>query len=149
MAESEKTPNRSKEHIATVVGKAKSATSAADGFTALKQIVDATREAIVVSQTESTKRRRLSTYEATEIARIKSAEEILKRYFEQVFEERRTNFTEMFTRLDQALEQGNGEVVNVVVRGIVDIAKSSPLADLGDLGQIRAALDDPDQVWEL
>jgi hypothetical protein len=35
-----------------------------------------------------------------------------------------------------------------MVRGIVDIAKSSPSPDLGDLGKIRAALDDLDQVWE-
>ena len=27
--------------------------------------------------------------------------------------------------------------------------QTSPLADLGDLSQIRAALDDPNQVWEL
>ncbi len=32
---------------------------------------------------------------------------------------------------------------------IVDIAQSSPLADLGDLSQIRKALDDPNQVWDL
>ena len=54
----------------------------------------------------------------------------------------------MFVRLDRALEEENGEVLHAVVRGIVDIAQSSPLADMGDLSQIRAALDDPDQVWE-
>jgi hypothetical protein len=36
-----------------------------------------------------------------------------------------------------------------MVNAVVDLAKTSPLADLGDLSQIRAALDDPDQVWEL
>ncbi len=33
--------------------------------------------------------------------------------------------------------------------GGVDIARTSPFADLGDLGQIRADLDDPNQVWDL
>ena len=84
----------------------------------------------------------------TEVARIKAAESVLKDYFGQVFAERHSNFEELFTRLDNALQAGDGETVNLVVRGIVDIAKSSPLADLGDLAKIRAALDDPDQVWE-
>ncbi|ALU94399.1 hypothetical protein WQO_14180 [Streptomyces globisporus C-1027] len=55
----------------------------------------------------------------------------------------------LFARLDKALDEGNGEALQTVVRGIVDIAKSSPLVDIGDLSQVRAALDDPVQVWEL
>ena len=70
-------------------------------------------------------------------------------YFQQTFAERRATFEELFSRLDQALDQGNGEVISVVLRGIVDVARTSPLAHLGDLSQIRAALDDPNQVWEL
>ena len=86
---------------------------------------------------------------AVEVARIKAAESVLKDYFAKVFAERRSNFEELFNRLDGALEANDGETVALMVRGIVDIAKTSPLADLGDLSQIRAALDDPDQVWEL
>ncbi|MGB3520649.1 MAG: hypothetical protein WBA50_04155 [Mycobacterium sp.] len=123
--------------------------SALDGFNALTQIVDATRECVKVSQIESTKRASIRAYEKTEVARIKGAEAVLKDYFEQIFAERRATFEELFTRLDQALDAGNGEVINAVVRGIVDIAQSSPLADLGNLGQIRAALDDPDHVFDL
>lgn len=123
--------------------------SAAGGFAALKQIVETTHECVVVTQTESTKRATIRAFEKTEIARIKAAEKVLKNYFEQVFAERRNNFEELFSRLDQALDSGNGEVINAVVRGIVDIARTSPLADLGDLSQIRAALDDPDHVFEL
>ena len=149
MTEQGSTPDRPREHFAKVVDGAKSAASATDGFQALKLIVEATREAVVVTQTETSKRKRLATYEATEIERIRRAESVLKDYFAQVFAERRATFDEMFTRLDQALEQGNGEVVNIVMRGIVDVAKSSPLADVGDLSQIRAALDDPNQVWDL
>ncbi|QKZ25157.1 hypothetical protein HUT05_41540 [Streptomyces chartreusis] len=120
-----------------------------DGFAALNQIAEAARECIHVHEVESTKRARLEAYEATEVARIRAAESVLKDYFTQAFAERRTVFEEMFARLDRALDEGNGEVLHTVVRGIVDIAKTSPLADVGDLSQIRAALDDPDQVWEL
>lgn len=66
--------------------------------------------------------------------------------FEHAFADRRAAFDGLFTRLDQALEQGDVDAVNAVRRGIVDVARTSPRADLGDLSQIRTALDDPGQV---
>jgi len=136
-------------HNAKVVSRGVGSVSALQGFDALNQIVSAAKECIAVHEVERTKRARLQTYETAEVARIKAAESVLKDYFVQVFAERRSNFDELFTRLDVALEANDGETVSLMVRGIVDIAKTSPLADLGDLGKIREALDDPNQVWEL
>ncbi|UCZ89096.1 hypothetical protein [Gordonia sp. WA4-43] len=120
-----------------------------DGFAALNQLVDAAQECITVFATENTKQARIAAYETTEITRIKAAEGILRQYFEATFDERRANFEALFERLDTALEKCDSQTITDVVRGVVDIAKTSPLADLGDLSQIRAALDDPDQVWDL
>lgn len=131
--------------VGKVVDAGKSATPAVNPMEALTQIVDCVK----TIQVEGSRRKRLSTYEATEIARIKAAESVLRDFFAESFRERRKNFDEMFQRLDTALEAGNGEAAAVVVRGIVDIARESPLANMGDLGQVRAALDDPNQVWEL
>ena len=131
--------------IGKVVDVGKNAAPAVNPMEALTQIVDCVK----TIQVEETTRRRLSTYEATEIARIRAAESVLRDFFAESFRERRKNFDEMFRRLDTALEEGNGEAATVVVRGIVDIARESPLASMGDLGQIRAALDNPNQVWEL
>lgn len=142
-------PEQPKVHVAKVVGRAQGPLSAFDGFTALGQLVEAARECMQIHEVESTKRAGIRAYKETEVARIKAAEAILKDYFEQVFAERRATFEELFSHLDQALDQGNGEVISVVLRGIVDVARTSPLAELGDLSQIRAALDDPDKVWDL
>lgn len=138
-------PDPKKVVVGKVVDTAKAATPAANPMEALTQIVDCVK----TIQVEATKRKRLSTYETTEIARIKAAESVLQDYFAESFRERRVNFNEMFQRLDTALEEGNAEAAATVARGIVDIARESPLAHMGDLGQIRAALDDPNQVWEL
>lgn len=119
-----------------------------DGLAALNQMVDAVHDCVRIHAVEKTKQQRLATYEVTEVARIKAAESILKQYFEQSFAERRSNFTELFDRLDVALDKGDSQAVNAVLTGIVEVARTSPLANLGDLGQIRAALDDPDHVWE-
>lgn len=142
-------PERSKVHVGDVLPPAKSALSALDGFKALNQIVEAGRECIQIHEVESTKRARIGAYEQTEVARIKAAESVLKDYFTQAFAERRQNFDELFARLDRALDEGNSAAIGAVLQSVVDVARSSPLADLGDLSQIRAALDDPNQVWDL
>lgn len=134
---------------AQVVRRGAGSINALQGLNALNEIVGAAKECIAIQQVESTKRQQIRTYEATEVARIKAAESVLKDYFAQVFAERRSNFEELFNRLDDALENHDGETANLMLRGIVDIAKSSPIADLGDLGQIRVALDDPDHIFEL
>lgn len=133
-----------------VVGTAKwSAPAAVDGFSAILQLADAAQKAFAIHETEASKRTRLNAYQETEVRRIKAAESTLRNVFDQVFAERRSVYQEMFARLDRALDEGNNDALRSVVLGIVDIAKSSPLADVGDLSQVRAALDDPDQVWEL
>lgn len=142
-------PEPARIHTAKVVGRAAGGVTALQGFDALNQIVAAAKECVAVREVEGTKRARLQTYETTEVARIKAAESVLKDYFAHAFAERRSNFEELFTRLDGALEANDGETVALMVRGIVDIAKTSPLADLGDLSKVRALLDDSDQVWEL
>lgn len=123
--------------------------TAIDGMAALTQLVEAARECVVVHAVENTKQARIHAYETTEVTRIKAAEGILRDYFNQAFAERRATTDALFERLDVAIESGDTQIISEVVRGVVDIAKTSPLADLGDLSQIRAALDDPDQVWDL
>lgn len=142
-------PEPGKVHEAKVVKSPIGKITAPAGFDALGTLVQTARECIAIHEVEGTKRAKLRAYEETEVARIKAAEAIVRSYFQQVFSERRENFEALFSRLDRALEQEDGETINTVLRGIVDIARTSPLADLGDLSQIRAALDDPNQVWEL
>lgn len=131
------------------VGKVVGKVTPLQGLDALRQVVETARECFIIHEEESTKRARLHAYETTEVARIKAGETILREYFAQAFAERRHMVDGLFTRLDEAMEKGDGTAVHEVLRGIVDVARTSPLADLGDLSQIRAALDDSDQVWEL
>ena len=85
----------------------------------------------------------------TEVARIKAAETTLRNYFDLVFAERRAIYQELFARMDRALDEGNNEVLHSVVIGIIDLAKTSPLAELGDLSKVRAAWDDPGKTYDL
>ena len=125
------------------------AAPALDAFGALSTIVDATTAYLRLREEERTKRAVIGAYRELEVERIRSAEGVLKAYFEQVFAERAITITELFTRLDDATARGDDAVVTGVLTAIVDVARSSPLAAAGDLGQLRKALDDPDHVWEL
>ena len=122
---------------------------ALDAFGALSTVVDATAAYLKLREEERTKRATIGAYKALEIERIRSAEIVLKAYFDQVFAERAHTITELFTRLDDATSRGDDGVVAGTLSAIVDVARSSPLAAVGDLGQLRKALDDPDHVWEL
>ncbi|MGR6322611.1 hypothetical protein Q2K19_12525 [Micromonospora soli] len=122
---------------------------AAEAFNALNLIVGVVRDSIQVHETESTKREKLRAYRETEIARIRASEAALRDYFDRIFEERRENHNRLFASLDRALESGDVAAIQSVVGGIVEVARTSPLADIGNLSDLRRAMDDPNTVFEL
>lgn len=83
------------------------------------------------------------------VGRVRAAEATLKMYFDRVFEERRQTSDEMFVRLDQALEAGDPQMVNAVVRGLVELAQSSPLSGMEDFGKFWADYGTPENPIEL
>ena len=134
---------------AGAAGKAGKAVSGAQALTALQDVVGAGRDYLVLRQQEMTKREVIHAYEVLETRRIKAAEAVLTNYFNLAFAERASNFQELLARLDAAAEAGDTHTVSEALKAIIAIAQTSPLNDLGDLSQIRGALDDPDHVWEL
>ncbi|MEV0971377.1 hypothetical protein [Microtetraspora glauca] len=123
--------------------------SPADVFNALNQLVNATLESIQIHETESTKREKLRAYRETEVKRIKASERALRDYFDLIFEERREANKRLFDGLDRAFESGDIAAMQTVVGGIVEMARTSPLAMIGNLGELRRAMDDPNTVFEL
>lgn len=122
--------------------------SAADAFSALSQIVDGVRESFHVHQTESTKREKLKTYREIEVRRIEAAAKTLHDYFDRTFSERRETNKRLFENFDLAREAGDVAGMQVAVSGIVDVARTSPLAGIGNLSELRKALDDPETIFE-
>ncbi|MFM9877713.1 MAG: hypothetical protein ACKVOG_07675, partial [Rhodoglobus sp.] len=122
--------------------------SAADAFSALNQIVDAVRDSIQVHQTESTKREKVIAYRDMEVARIRSSEKVLREYFDRIFEERRETHKRLFDGLDAALESGDVAAMQTIVGGIVEVARTSPLANIGNINELKRAMDDPTAVFE-
>lgn len=120
-----------------------------DALAAHNQLVTAARESIEIHETESTKREKLRTYRETEVRRIKSSEKMLKQYFDQIFAERTETHKKLFAGLDVALESGDTAALQTIVGGIVEVARTSPLAGIGDIGELKRAMEDPDAVFDL
>jgi hypothetical protein len=128
---------------------AKSSLAGVDALSAFNNVVDGTLDFLRVRETERTERAKIGAYESVEVTRIREASSVLKQYFEHVFAERSKTIDGLFAHLDDAMTRGDGTAVAAALDGIVDLAKSSPIAAMGDLTQVRKALDDPDHVWEL
>ncbi|MBB1048719.1 hypothetical protein G6028_13180 [Dietzia cercidiphylli] len=120
-----------------------------EALNALGEIVQVAREYGQLAQTERTRRAAIAAAESVQVARIEAAEATLKMYFDRVFAERRQSSDAMFVRLDQAMEAGDPQMVHAVVRGIVELAQSSPLAGLDDFGKFWAEYGTPDNPIEL
>ncbi|MFD8014379.1 hypothetical protein [Streptomyces sp. NPDC058955] len=135
--------------IGKVVGAKSVPIPTADAFAALHEIVAAAREYGRIREEEQTKRAVVAAAEHVQVERIHAAERSLKLYFDRVFAERAHTNEEMFVRLDQAMDSGDPQMVHAVVRGIVDLAQSSPLAGLDDFGTFWAGLGTDDSPVEL
>lgn len=118
-------------------------------FGALRNLSEIAFQAFQIHQSENSKRERLRTYRETEVARIAASEQLLHSYFDRIFAERKKANEQLFNGLRQAVEKGDLNAMQTIVGGIVEIARTSPLANIGDLGELRRAMDDPNTVFEI
>ncbi len=138
-------PTSAVEVVDVFVGKITSA----EAFGSLKEIVTVVQGLVELHEKQSTKREQLVTYRETQIARLQLVERTLHRYFDLTFAERHETNKRLFDSLDTAVRSGDVAAMQTVVAGIVQVAQTSPLADLGNLTGLIEAMDDPEAVFEL
>lgn len=114
----------------------------------LQQMVLAYTEYLTIAEQERTKRRDIAAWEKESITRINAQRDLLITYLEGSFDERADNFRALFGVVDNALISGDNEQLALALNSITEIAKSSPFKDLANLTSVRAALNNPDHVWE-
>ena len=115
----------------------------------LSEIVQACTEYLKIAEEENTKRRQIQAWETVTLAEIKAKRDLLVGYLEHSFDERAQNFQSLFQVVEQAMLSGDNQQLGLALHAIVEVAKSSPFKDLADLTTVKAALDDPEHVWEL
>ncbi|MEA5597071.1 hypothetical protein [Rivularia sp. UHCC 0363] len=114
----------------------------------LQQMVSAYTEYLTIAEQEKTKRRDIEAWEKEAITRINAQRDLVITYLDRSFDERAENFRSLFDVVDDALVSGDNEQLALALHSITEIAKSSPFKDLANLTSVRAALNDPNHVWE-
>jgi predicted TPR repeat methyltransferase len=114
----------------------------------LEQMVSAYTEYLTIAEQEQTKRRDIAAWEKESITRINAQRELVITYLDRTFDQRAENFRALFGVVDHALVSGDNEQLALALNSITEIAKSSPFKDLANLSNVRAALNDPNHVWE-
>ncbi len=114
----------------------------------LQQMVSAYTEYLTIAEQEKTKRRDIEAWEKQAITRINAQGDLVITYLDRSFDERAENFRALFGVVDDALLSGDNQQLALALNSITEIAKSSPFKDLANLNNVRAALNDPNHVWE-
>lgn len=131
------------------VGKViKKGTDVINPIEVIKDITEAYYSYKEISESEKTKRQQIKSWERVNVDRIRAQREILMRYLDQSFDERKENFKRLFNILDQCIEQGNTESLALTLKSVIDLARSSPFKDLESGANVRALLQDPDREFE-
>ncbi len=113
----------------------------------LEQMVSAYTEYLAIAEQEKTKRRDIEAWEKEAITRINAQRDLIT-YLDRSFDERAENFRSLFGVVDDAISEGDNQQLALALNSITEIAKSSPFKDLANLNNVRAALNNPEHVWE-
>lgn len=127
----------------------KGVTAFASPAECLNDIVQAWTEYQKIATQEKTKRREIEAWEKATLADIHAKRDLLMLYLNRSFDERAETFKSLFEGVDQAIASGNNEQLALELNAVVELAKSNPFKEFANLSTVKAALDNPDHVWEL
>ena len=115
----------------------------------LNDIVTSCTEYLKIQEQEKTKRQEITTREKITIAEIQAKRDLLINSLECSFDERAKNFNSLFQLVERAIDNEDNQQLSLALQVIITFAQSSPFDSLTDLSRVKAALDDPNHVWEL
>ncbi len=127
---------------------AKNASTFAKPIKCLSEVVSAYKEYKIIAEEERTKRREITAWEKTTIAEIEAKRDLVMAYLDRSFDERADNFRHLFEVVDRAITTGDNQQLALTLNSIIELAQSSPFKDLASLSSVKAALADPNHVWE-
>lgn len=118
-------------------------------FLCIDDIVRQGQEYLKVVEIEQTNRDEIEAWRQITLADINLKQELVIGYLDRSFDERSQNFQSLFQTIDRALSTEDNHQLSLALDEIVHLANSSPFQDLSDLSKVRAALNNPNHVWEL
>ena len=99
-----------------------------------------------VREQEETARQRIRAKRDVLVQALESEKDIILKYFEYRFAERKSALEQFFVLLNAATERGEGKALDAALTGIVNILQENPLRDLAEF---RKNMTNPDFQLEL
>lgn len=112
-----------------------------DPVTAAMIVAKSVHSYHVTHEQETARRATIAADLARDLQQLDVAREALSRYFDQVFDERKANFTRLFSTLDTAQAQGNLAGMQVALDSILALAQSSPFKNLTEIRELTKTSD--------
>lgn len=111
-------------------------------------LIDTAAEVAKFEEAQKTVRAGILAERDVALARIEMQKAALLSYLDRSFDERKENFQKLFSVVDHALENDNIQELGLGLKGIIQLAESSPFKDLGSIEATTSALADPDHEWD-
>jgi len=99
-------------------------------------------------EVQETKRAAIEAERQTVISKIRAQRELLIKYLDKTFDERKENFNKLFDVIDDALVKDNIQQLSMGLNSFNELAKSSPFKDLANIEQVGKALEDRNHEWD-
>ncbi len=136
-------------NIRSSINTIRCADSVISPFIAINDVFRYGQEYLKVVEEEQTKRDEIEAWRQTTLADISSKRELVIGYLDRSFDERSENFKSLFQIVERAISTEDNYQLSLTLDAIVELANSSPFQDLSDLSKVKAALNNPNHVWEL
>lgn len=118
----------------------------ADANAVFKHLIEATNQWHTVVESEQTRRTAIAADEHKWLAAIEADRTALLTYLDRSFDERASNFRELFSALDKSLATDPSKVADIL-GAITTLAMKSPFNDIADTATVTANLRDQGYEW--
>lgn len=99
-------------------------------------------------EAQETKRVNINAQRDVLIKQIEARKEIVMRYLDKSFDERKENFAKLFSLVDKAVTTHNNEQLALALQSINLLAAESPFKALQSVTATQKALEDKNHEWD-
>ncbi len=122
--------------------------SAGEALAVIDNIAQIAGEVQKFREVQETKRTAIEAERQAVISKIRAQRDLLIKYLDKTFDERKENFNKLFDVIDDALVKDNIQQLSIGLNSLNELAKSSPFKDLANIELVGKALEDKDHEWE-
>jgi hypothetical protein len=116
---------------------------------AIAGLIEVASDTMKFAQTQETEREKIRCQRDVAIHQINQTTQLIQKYLDNTFDERKDIFNKQFQVVDEALRTNNLQMLSSGLQHINDLAVQSPFKALSDIKNVQDALNNPDTIWDI